>query len=141
MPAAAAAAPSPPPPPILKLVNAIVEATNTDNASALTGLYTNDAVVVDENAPFAWRGADAGAAWWHAVDAVLAKMKLTHLKATVVRVGEFQQSPTVAYLIEALSLTGRAAGKPFAESGTFTYTFRKAAGHWLISSQVWTTKP
>jgi ketosteroid isomerase-like protein len=138
-PATAGAAPTVPTP-ILKLANAVIHATNTDDASAFEGLYANDAVVVDENPPFTWRGAGAGTAWWRVVDAVTQRMKLTHLQAVHVRVSEFKQSATDAYLVEPMTVAGIANGKPFAEAGTMTYTFHYA-GAWLISSQVWTTKP
>lgn len=45
-------------------------------------------------------------------------MKMTHLRAINIRIGEFRQSATDAYLVEP----------------------HKAGGTWLISSQVWTTK-
>jgi ketosteroid isomerase-like protein len=140
-PGLAAAAANPPPAPILKLANAVIRATNTDDASALNGLYADDAVVVDENPPFAWHGRGAGAAWWRVVDAIVRGMKMTHVRAVDVRIGEFRQSATDAYLIQPLTITGTANGKPFAESGTLTYTFHKNGDTWLISSQVWTTKP
>ncbi len=140
-PALAVAAPRPPPASILNLANSVIHGTNTDDASALTGLFTDDAVIVDENPPFVWRGAGAGAAWWHVVDAVTWKAKITHLKAINIRLGEFKQSTTDAYMVQAMTITGSANGKPFAESGTLTYTFHNAGGSWLISSMVWTTKP
>jgi ketosteroid isomerase-like protein len=140
-PALAVAAPKPPPEPILKLVNTVIWATNADDAASLAGLFTDDAVVVDENPPFAWRGAGAGVAWWHVVDAVTQKAKMQHVKATNIRLGEFRQSAADAYLVQALTVTGIAGTKPFAEAGTMTYTFHNAGGSWLISSMVWTTKP
>ncbi|HEV3092423.1 MAG TPA: DUF4440 domain-containing protein [Candidatus Cybelea sp.] len=140
-PLVAAAASKPPPAPILKLTNAVIGAANAGDASAFSGLFTNDAIVVDENPPFVWRGADAGVAWWHVVDAVIAKAKIVHLRATNVRIGEFRQSATDGYLVESLTVTGVRSGKPFAEAGTMTYTFHGAGGAWLISTMVWTTKP
>ncbi len=142
VPGVVAAAQSPPPPaPILQLANAVIHAANTDDASALSALYTDDAVVVDENAPFRWRGTGAGVAWWHSVEAVTRKAKLMHLRSVNVRLGEFKQSSTDAYLVQAMTVTGIMAGKPFAEAGTMTYTFHATGGKWLISSMVWTTKP
>jgi ketosteroid isomerase-like protein len=140
VPAVAGAA-SPPPAAILKLANAVVSAANADDAARLVGIFTNDAVVVDENPPFVWRGEGAGLAWWHVVEAVTRKAKLTHLKAVNVRRGEFRQTATDAYLVQPMTITAIAAGKPFAESGTMTYTFHNAGGAWLISTMVWTTKP
>ncbi|MBV8345759.1 MAG: nuclear transport factor 2 family protein [Candidatus Eremiobacteraeota bacterium] len=140
-PGFAAATSNAPPAPVLKLANAAMHAANTNDASAFAGLYTEDAVVVDEVPPFIWRGAGAGTAWWHAVASFAQKMKMTHLRATDIRVGEFKESVTDAYLVEPMTVTGIANGKPFAEAGTTTYTFHNSGGTWLISSQVWTTKP
>ena len=130
-----------PPAPILKLTNAFTQATSADDASALGSLFTTDALVVDEIPPFAWRGAGAGTAWWHAVEATMRKAKITTLKATGVRYGEFKQSATDAYLVQVLRITGLVGGKPFVETGTQTYTFHNASGSWLISSAVWSTQP
>jgi len=140
-PAAGIANPAPPPAPILKLANAAMHAANANDANAFAGLYTNDAVVVDEIPPFVWRGAGAGTSWWYAVAATARKMKLTHLQATNIRIGEFKQSANDAYLVTPMTVTAVAGGKPFVEPGTTTYTFHKAGGTWLISSQVWTSKP
>jgi ketosteroid isomerase-like protein len=134
-----AASPAPPAP-ILQLANAAMGAANANDASAFAGLYTDDAVVVDEIAPFVWRGAGGGTAWWHAVTAVAQKMKMVHLRATNIRVGEFKQSANDAYLVEPMTVTAIADGKPFAEPGTTTFTFHNTGGTWLISSQVWTAK-
>jgi ketosteroid isomerase-like protein len=141
LPAVAVAAESPPPAAIVKLANAIVHTSNTDDPSGLATIFTADAVVVDEIAPFVWRGSSAGLTWWRAVEATIAKAKLTHFRATNVRIGEYHQTAADAYLIQAMTLVAGAGKKPFAESGTITYTFHNAGGKWLISTAVWTTKP
>jgi ketosteroid isomerase-like protein len=140
-PGAIAATTNVPPAPILRLANATMQAANSNNAAGFAGLYTNDAVVVDENPPFVWRGAGAGTAWWNAVAAVARRMSLTHLKAINIRISEFKESASDAYLVQPMTVSGIANGKPFSEAGTTTYTFHNAGGTWLISSQVWTTKP
>jgi ketosteroid isomerase-like protein len=140
-PTLAIAASNVPPAAIAKLTNTIIDGTTRDDASVFAGIFTDDATVVDENEPFAWRGAGAGIAWWHVVEAVTQKARITHLKATGVRNGEFRSSATDAYLVQSMTITGARGGKPFAEPGTLTYTFHNASGKWLISSMVWTTKP
>jgi len=139
-PVLAVAAPAPPPP-IAKLATAVISGANANDASAFAGLFTSDAVVVDENPPFAWRGAGAGVAWWNVVREVTQKAKVSGVKAIGVRTSEFKQSATDAYMIQAMTVSGSQGGKPFAEPGTMTYTFHKSGGTWLISSMVWTTKP
>jgi len=139
-PGFAAATPSAPPAPILRLANAAMDAANSNDESRFAGLYTDDAVVVDEIPPFAWRGANAGGSWWHAVASIAQKMKMTHLRAINIRISEFRQTPTDAYLVEPMTVSAIANGKPFAEAGTTTFTFHEAGGNWLISSQVWTRR-
>lgn len=143
--AASAANPNPPaqptpPPAIVKLAGAVVNASNADDVSALSKLYTQDAVVVDEIPPFVWRGAGAGAAWWQAVDSFTSK-KQERIRLVNVRLSEFQQFAAGAYLIQPMTILEVVGGKTSSESGTWTYTFRNSGGTWLISSQVWTTKP
>lgn len=118
-----------------------MHAANTNDASAFAGLYTDDAVVIDETAPFIWRGPGAGTAWWRAVVGVERKLKMRNLRAVDIRVTEFRGSATDAYLVQAMTVTAIANGKPFSEPGTTTYTFHNSGGTWLISSQVWTAKP
>lgn len=145
-PAVAIAASPPPatqpaaPPAVLKLANAVINASNTDDPSSLSRLYTSDATVVDEIDPFVWRGAGAGVAWWRSVENVL-KKEHHHIKLIGVRVGEFQKSANAAYLIEAMTISDIGAGRTSRESGTLTFTFHRSGGRWLISSQAWTTKP
>lgn len=130
-----------PPQAILKLANVFVTVGNTNDASGLSGIFTDDAVVVDENAPFVWRGANAGTQWWNRLVVLMKKANMGHLHVGAVKVGEYRQSPTDAYLVESMLVTGTEAGKPFAESGTMTFTFHKTGGRWLISTEVWSTKP
>lgn len=135
------AAPSPPPAEITRLTDAVMTASNADNAAGFAGLYTDDAVVVDENAPFAWHGAGAGTAWWTLTHGIIQKLQLVSFKAAPQPPSEFTQSDTDAYMIVPITLTGTAAHKPFAETGTMTYTFHKTPTGWKISTQIWTTKP
>jgi ketosteroid isomerase-like protein len=130
-----------PPQAVVKLANAVVNVGNTGDVSSLTGIFPDDAVVVDENAPFVWRGATAGTTWWNHLVVLMKHAHMGNLHVGSVRVGEYRQSPTDAYLVEAMVITGTESGKPFAESGTMTFTFHKTAGRWLISTEVWSTKP
>ena len=143
--AALAATPAPAPQPappvaILRLANAVVNASNTDDAASLSNLYTSDAIVVDEIPRFVWRGAGAGIAWWRAVEAFIRK-EHRHLKLVNVRISEFQRSARDAYLIQPMTIVETGNGPSVTEWGTMTYTFHNSGGTWLISSQVWTTKP
>jgi ketosteroid isomerase-like protein len=141
-PALAPAATAPTPPPeIMKLAMSPVVASNTNDGAGFTGIFTDDAVVVDENDPFEWRGATAGTDWWNRVNKALVSMKAVGFHAAPGSVSEYVQTGDAAYLIMPITLSATAGGKPFMEHGTMTYTFRKVGGVWKISTFVWTTKP
>lgn len=141
LPGVALAASKPPPAAILDPIDRVIHAANTDDTAAFSGLFSGDAIVVNENPPFIWRGAAAGSSWWRVVRSVTQRARIRHLMATNIRLGEFAQSATDAYLVQSLTVTGFIGSKPFAESGTMTYTLHEAGGRWLITSMVWTTKP
>lgn len=130
-----------PPAPIAALVRRVEIATNHDNGAAMRGIYTADAVVVDENPPYVWRGANAGAAWWSNVDGIVAKMHLKSFGAAFRPASEFRLSGNDAYMVQPTTVHGVQNGKAFSERGTMTYTFHRDHGTWKISSQVWTTAP
>ncbi|MDE2482301.1 MAG: DUF4440 domain-containing protein [bacterium] len=129
-----------PPAPIVALARTIVDAANANDATKLAGKFTDDAVVIDEDAPFVWRGPDAGVAWWHAVQRAIAAKHAT-LHAVARPPSEYRRSGVRAYLIQPVEIVKSAGGKTITEYGTQTYTFQLAGGAWKISSAVWTTKP
>jgi ketosteroid isomerase-like protein len=138
---AIASAQSAPPEAIVRLSNVVVHAGNTGDGSSLAHAFTPDATVVDENAPFVWRGSSAGADWWGQLAANMKRAHLSNMRVTNVHLGEYRHSVNGAYLVQSMTISGLRAGKPFAESGTMTYTFHEADGSWWISSMVWSTKP
>jgi len=140
-PATAATATPKPPAAIAALAQATVNATNSNDATKLAGLYTNNAVVVDELDPFAWTGTEPGVTWCTRVKKELVKNKATGFHATAYAPSEYMNHGSTAYLIVPMKLAALLAGKPFTELGTMTYTFAKVSGVWKISSQIWTTKP
>jgi ketosteroid isomerase-like protein len=136
-----AAAPAQPPAQIIALTQAIIDAANTNAPGKLSGIYTDDAVVVDENGPFIWRGADAGARWWSGVERVLAQGHAT-LHASAATPSDFQtdREGDDAYLRQKFAVAVTQNGATRTEHGTQTYTFHRTAdGTWKISRQIWTT--
>ena len=121
-------------------IQTVIRATNTGKTAALADLYTSDAVVVDEEAPFIWNGAGAGVAWFDQVSKAFQQMKMTGFKAAAGPASEYERDGRNAYVIVPLTLTGTAGKKAFRETGTFTFTLRQVGESWKISSQVWTTR-
>lgn len=134
------AAPSQPPPGIAALAQGVLDAANANSPQKLARLYTNDAVVVDENAPFVWHGPGAGAQWFTALSEMLAARHAT-LRAAGGAFGEFSEDREGddAYLTQRLTIAVSTNGKAHTESGTQTYVFHKTSDGWKISRQIWTT--
>jgi len=129
-----------PPLDVAGVLRAVLAAAVSGNAAALSGRYTSDAVVVDELPPFTWAGPTAGTAWMSSVDETFKKDKITNFKGVASPVSEYVQSGNAAYAIVPVVLSGLQSKKPFRETGTLTFTLRRAAGTWKISSQIWTTR-
>jgi ketosteroid isomerase-like protein len=118
-------------------VNTVKAAVKNDNAATITTLYTNDAVVVDEQAPFEWTGAGAGARWLEASrDWSKWSAKIAHLRASLADV-QLDSSSGNAYVVMDGVFSSANPKKPWQQRGTLTFTLRKTDGSWKISSQVW----
>ncbi len=139
--AAHAKAPAMPPAAVLQLAARVIDASNGTDPSKYAGMYTDDAVVTDENAPYRWSGPDAGVAWFTRVLAVVDAMHARDFHAVAAPASEFQMQGDAAYMVVPVTITAQVGGKPFRESGMVTYTFARTATGWKISSQAWTTAP
>lgn len=141
-PVAICAAPSPTPPKeILALAQSVIDAGNANDATRFAGLYTDDAVVVDESSPFRWTGADAGTKWWRHIQKRLTAGTTLHATAASPTEYQLDREGDDAYLIQPVTVTITSGSTTHAEHGMQTYTFHKANGTWKISSATWTTAP
>lgn len=137
----ALATPAPSPPPaIVALTQTFLDAANSNDATKFAGMFTSDAVVVDEDAPFTWSGPNAGVAWWKAVQQLIASHK-AGLRVTGDPFSEYRQAGDTAYAIQPLHIAHIVAGITRVQLGTETFTFRNVRGAWKISSATWTTRP
>ncbi len=121
-------------------VSQVIAATRGGDLHAVSGLYTADAVVVDEMAPFHWTGKNAGRSWLAAVGKFIAASKMTNFNLKASPPAEVQQAGSSAYVVVPILLTGLSGGKHVSETGFFTFALRKIGGSWMISNQVWTTR-
>jgi ketosteroid isomerase-like protein len=136
-----AATPAQPPAQIVALTQAIVVASNTNNSAGLAGIYTDDAVAIDENPPFVWRGPQAGVQWFGGVQQLLAGSH-SSMHAVAAAPLDFQTNPEGddAYVSQKFAISVTTNGTMNTEHGTQTYTFHKGGdGKWKISRQIWTT--
>jgi hypothetical protein len=130
-----------PPSEIMAAVQTFVAVTEGRSDVDLDTLFAPDGVVVDENAPYLYAGPHAASQWFADLKKQFAIHAMTGFTAAPGTPSEYSQSGDLAYLILPMTLSGTAGTKPFHETGTLTFTFRRTAGAWKITSDVWTTSP
>lgn len=118
-------------------VNAVMLAVKNDDAGGISTSYCNDAVVVDDRAPFEWTGFGAGSRWLEASrDWSKWSSKIAHFRASIAEV-QVDSSNGNAYVVIDGLFTSANLKKPWQQRGTLTFTLRKMGHSWQISSQVW----
>jgi ketosteroid isomerase-like protein len=122
-------------------VKAVIGAIKSDNAAAISTLYTDNAVVVDEQAPFEWTGSDAGARWLSASsDWSKWSRRIARFRAVVAEI-QVDSSNGSAYVLVAGAFSSTDPSHPVQQHGTLTFTLKELNNSWKISSQVWAESP
>ncbi len=120
-------------------INAMLAATNANKIAGLDAYYTSDAVVVDEFAPYEWKGSTAGTQWWTGVQKESASMHATSVVATAQTIEHYAVAGDAAYVVVPLKISIGLKGKTGLETGLLTVTLRRSAGRWKIATQTWGT--
>ena len=127
-----------PPSDVMDAVTAAIEAINSFELKAVADLYTPNAVIADDEAPYSWNGPTAGVQWINAIERACKSNRLTNLKGTIEPINFFQQSEDNFYIVVPVSFAGNLPGKRhFSVKGAFTFVLRQENGKWLIKSQTW----
>jgi Domain of unknown function (DUF4440) len=125
-------------PTAMDLVNRVIAASEVLDAPALSGLYADNAVFVDEG-PIVIYGPTVGYDWLARVKKKFAERHMTEFKATASPPTFSKVSDSGAYIVVPMELHANVGtDKHFQESGLFTFTLVQQVGTWKITSQVWT---
>lgn len=121
-------------------VEAVIAAIKSDNAVALSTLYSNNAVIVDEQPPFEWTGPDAGARWLAASSDSKWSRRIARFRAALADI-RVDSSSGSAYVIVAGAFSSANSKEPWQQHGTLTFTLKELNNHWKVISQVWAQTP
>jgi hypothetical protein len=135
----ASAATTTPPSAIMQPVRNALASLNTSSAKPLAGIYTTNATIVDEFAPYSWSGANAGSMWFNDFGKFAKSVGLTNAKGTLLKPTAFNMSGDRAYLVIPLDFGGMMKGKAIKEHGTWTFTLQRTGSTWRIVTQSWGT--
>jgi ketosteroid isomerase-like protein len=127
-----------PPSDVMDVVTTAIDAIKSFDITAVADLYTPNAVVADDEAPYSWNGPTAGVQWINAVQKACKDNHVSKLRGDIEPVNFYQLSADNCYIVVPVSFTGNLPGKQrFAVKGAFTFILRHENGKWLIKGQVW----
>ena len=113
-------------------------ATFVNTGSAIpVGTYARGATITDEFAPFRWTTGDVGRLWSEGFIAYNASVKITKPRFVLGAPTEYQNSPNRAYIVLPGAFTPLLNGKPFNETGFWTFVVIRDGGAWRVASQTW----
>jgi len=107
-------------------------------AAAATHSATDDLVIMDEVAPFVWRGAGAFAAWAGDLDADSQKNGITDQMVTIKPATREVIDGQRAYVIVPAVYSFKQKGVAMSEAAQMTVVLKKGASGWLIHGWTWT---
>ena len=121
----------------LAVARQFVDLLNHGDSNAAEQLLADDVVVVDDVAPFRWKGAVAAKTWLQLIDGTRRRL---HASLELVELDRVRGSGSQAYLVVPGTLNMTSAGGDFSISGSLTMTFQRVGNEWLVSTVVWSTR-
>jgi ketosteroid isomerase-like protein len=119
------------------VINQFIDAYNRGDVAAARATLTDDAFIIDEFAPHAWRGPGAFDAW----SADLAKNDkaagITNEKVTVGQTVRSMVDGDTAYVVAREVYTYRQHGRRMAEPAELAAALHQEAGGWKIAGWAW----
>ena len=127
---------NPPPSEIQALIDAHVNAFNTQDDHLFLSLFGDTAIIIDGIAPFRWLNPNAPANWLKDVAKWRADLGVTHEHLSY-EMGFCSVEGSSAYAVISGTLTVTLKEQPVVRTGTLAYTFAKYDGEWKIEAQAW----
>ena len=119
-------------------VSAFVEEVNSGKIDAALARFTHDATIVEDIAPYNWRGPDAGAEWLTAMAANAARLAVTEVVMDLGAAQRIEVEGTAGYAVFAGTVLLKKADHTLREAGLLTFAFERHLDDWLIAALTWT---
>jgi hypothetical protein len=116
-------------------VRALVEFMATLDDALLADVFAADTVIVENFAPYVFRGPDATARWragFREHAATLAGLIVTFGTAQ-----DFSVDGDTAYFVLPTTWTGRTREKPFREEGGWAFVLERRGEGWRVACYAW----
>jgi ketosteroid isomerase-like protein len=119
-------------------VSAFVEEVNSGKIDAALARFTHDATIVEDIAPYKWRGPEAGAEWLTAMAANAERLAVADVVMDLGAAQRIEVEGSAGYAVFAGTVLLRKADQTLREAGLLTFAFERHLDHWLIAALTWT---
>lgn len=120
--------------PVLKFIDAF----NKGDVAGAKATHATDAVIVDEVAPYQWRGAKAFDTWMADLDRDAKARAITDQQVTLGKVTRVETDGTSAYVVVPSTYAFKEKGVAMREEAQMTFTVKKGSAGWSIQGWTWT---
>lgn len=127
-------------PQLMAPIQKFIDSFNKGDAAAAAATHsaTDDLVIIDEVAPFVWRGASAFSAWAGDLEADSQKNGITDQMVTIKPATREVTDGQRAYVIVPALYSFKQKGVAMREAAQMTFVLKKGASGWLIHGWTWT---
>lgn len=122
---------------VINAVRQMVDAVNRAEFSTAVAAFSQDAAIVEDIAPYIWRGPGAPSDWLAAMGANAASMNIQSVLMTLAEPNRVEVHAEAAYALFPGELRMVAAGADLVADGSLTLTLRRSGDRWLIDSLAW----
>ncbi len=122
----------------MRTVQQFMDSFNKGDKQAAAATCADNTSIIDEFAPYDWRGAGACMKWMDDYDADAARNGITAGHVTLGKVRHVDVTGDRAYLVVPANYTFKLKGKPVREIGAMlTVVLQKGDSGWLITAWSW----
>ena len=121
-------------------IQKFVDSFNKGDAAgaAATHAAGADLTIIDEVAPYLWRGSKAFHAWSAALEADAKKQGITGPMVMLSAPTRMEKQSDQAYVVVPAVYTFKQGGTDMREAAQMTFVLKKGASGWLIHGWAWT---
>jgi hypothetical protein len=122
---------------VVTAVRALVNAVNGGDFGTAVAAFTGAPVIIEDIAPYIWRGRDAPSNWLSAMGAHAARLNVQSVMMTLEQPTRVELDDEAAYAVFPGRLSLVAGETNLVAEGLLTLTLQSTGGRWLIDSLVW----
>ena len=122
---------------VVTAVRGLVNAVNGADFGTAVAAFTDAPIIIEDIAPYIWRGRDAPSDWLSAMGANAARLNVQSVLMTLEQPTRVEVVEEAAYAVFPGELSLAAVEANLVADGTLTFTLQSIGGRWLIDSLVW----